>query len=378
MKTFKPLKTLLFILWISLTGISSAFCQSPSNLEQRVLALEETAAVKKLGLEKFSDTIGLSGAIELDYSLADDSDVSDKTRNSSFSSLDIGTVELGLEARLHETTTATFLLKGENLDTDTNIFWDEAFFTFRKKDLPLYFVGGKRVQPFGAFENRFINDPVTQELYEVNKTGATIGFTSERMANLDINLTVYKGETLIERVSATDFGWERNTSAGRSATDDVSSVIISASVSPLEKMRLSGYFNSEPGDSDRNTTLGASFHWEISKFIVDAEYIGALGRENHVTDNKEYNEAAWVAALGYRLTEVLVAAARYENFKTDQTKDGNLDCRYGVAATYTLFETDFVACNLMGEFRRTEYEASANSTVDSAANEVFARLALQF
>ena len=160
MKTFKTLKKLLFILWISLTGSSSAFCQSPPDLEQRVLALEETVAVKKTGLEKITDTITLSGAIELDYSLADDSDVSDNTRNSSTSSLDIGTVELGLEALLHKTITATLLLKGENLNTDTNIFWDEAFFTFRKKDLPLYFVGGKRVQPFGAFESLFINDPV--------------------------------------------------------------------------------------------------------------------------------------------------------------------------------------------------------------------------
>jgi len=45
----------------------------------------------------------------------------------------IGTVALGLEATLHEYVSANLLLKGEALDSDDDIFWDEAFFTIQKE-----------------------------------------------------------------------------------------------------------------------------------------------------------------------------------------------------------------------------------------------------
>ncbi|MBW2655601.1 MAG: hypothetical protein JRC91_11910 [Deltaproteobacteria bacterium] len=96
-----------------------------------------------------SDRFTLSGAIELDYAYTGDSDLSDNTNNQFSSDLDIGTVELGLEAVLHEYVSANFLLKGEALDSDDKIFWDEAFFTIQKQGVHAYFIGGKRGQPFG-------------------------------------------------------------------------------------------------------------------------------------------------------------------------------------------------------------------------------------
>ncbi len=59
--------------------------------------------------------------------------------------------------------------------------------------MPVYFTGGKRVQPFGVFESLFINDSITQDLYEINKTGATIGFAKEDILGLDLSMTLYKG-----------------------------------------------------------------------------------------------------------------------------------------------------------------------------------------
>ncbi len=378
MKKMKIIYGLTAILWISLLLIQPVFCNPAPDIEQRIKALEQDAESKKTGIQEFLTRLTLSGAIELDYTYSDDSDVTDRTKNDATSDLDIGTIELGLEVNLHEYVTANILLKGENLDSDSTIFWDEVFFTFQKEDMPFYFVGGKRPQPFGAFESLFINDPITQDLYEINKTGATIGFAKEEMLNLDFSVTLYKGETLTNRINEAEYGWERKTSPGYESTNDASSFIVSASFAPVEGMSLAAYYNSEPGDTDRNTTLGSSFHWEISNFIVDAEYIGALSREIHATDKREYTESAWFTSLGYQLMPPLVIAMRYENFDADKEQDGSLDCRYGVAADYTLFETDGVACNLMGEFRRVEYNTTANTLVDSEANEFFAKIALSF
>lgn len=366
---------------------------SGMTLEERVNAIEKqlNAAPAAAGtpqgmmmdaggaIGRISEKITLSGAIELDYSYADDSDTGDNTKNDSTSELDVGTIELGLEAALHPYVTANVLLKGENLDSDSDrVFWDEVFFTIARDDMPFYFVGGKRCQPFGLFESLFINDPITQDLYEINDTGATVGYANEDFFGIDVSATIYKGASLINRVKETEYGWERSNSAGFTDTNDVNSYILSAALSPVDGLVLAAYYNSEPGDTDRNTTLGGSVHWEIFDFIMDLEYIGALDRERHVADNREYNESAWFASLGYQVSDSLVVAVRYEDFDADRSASGNLDYRYGVAATYTLFESDGFACNLMGEVRRSEYEYISGGTTDQELNELFTRLALEF
>ena len=356
---------------------------SALTLEQRLDAVEKKLESAKTQtssniIGNISDRITLSGTIELDYSHADDSNVSDDTVNNSFSNLDIGTIALGLEAKLHEYVSANVLLKGETLDTTDRIFWDEAFFTFAKDDMPVYFVAGKRTQPFGVFESLFINDPITKDLYEINKTGVTIGYAEEERLGVDLSFTLYKGETLITRVNDSGYGWTRSNPAGYTLTNDVSSIIVSASVSPVEGLTLAAYFDSEPGGTDQNNTLGGSLHWEIAAFTADAEYIGALNREKNVTDNKEYKESAWVVSLGYQIVEPLILAVRYEDFDADKMQSGNLDYRYGFAATYTLFDDQNFACNLLGEYRRSEYEHTQSSGTDQNLNEFFARLALEF
>ncbi len=328
---------------------------------------------------QISDKITLSGAIELDYSYIDDSDVSSTMNNDSTSELEVGTVELGLNIDLHEYVTANILLKGESLDSDSDrIFWDEVFFTFQKQDMPFYFIGGKRTQPFGVYESLFINDPVTQDLYEINDSGATIGYADENLLGLDVSVTVYKGEALIDRVNSAGYGWSRNNSAGYAVTNDVSSLIVSTSLSPVEGLVLSAFYNSEPGDTDRNTTLGGAVHYEYAGFMADAEYIGALEREKHVADDQEYKESAWVVSLGYQVTDPLVLAVRYEAFDADKEQAQNLERRYGVGASYTMIEDDSFVCTLLTEYRRTEYETSPGSVNDSDADEFFARVAIEF
>lgn len=359
-----------------LIGAQPALSEGMSNyeLEQEIKALKE-----KIESAGVPGGLSFSGAIELDYSYADDSDTGDNTVNDSTSDLDIGTVELGIEAAFHEYVTGNFILKGENLDSDSNTFWDEATITIQKEEFPFYFVGGKRGQAFGVFESHLINDPITQDCYEIAKTGATIGYTIGSLG-LDISATVYKGEELMTHLVEAGYGFERNNSPTYAETDDLSSYIGNITISPLDALMLSAYYDSEPGDGDRNETAGMSVHYEIEMITLDAEYIAALNREKHFTDNKEYKESAWFGAVAYQAAEPLEIAVRYEAFNDDITgeQDGHLTDRYSIGFTYTLFENDSFATNLMGEYRISNYEKQSGSIADDKLNEAFLKLAIEF
>jgi hypothetical protein len=362
-----------------LIGIHPVLSQGMSNyeLEQEVKALKE----KMEGISVLSDKLTLYGAIELDYSYADDSDTGDNTVNDSTSDLDIGTVELGLETAFHEYVTGNFILKGEALDTDNDrIFWDEATITIQKEGFPIYFVGGKRGQPFGMFESHLINDPVTQDCYEIAKTGVTVGYTTEYLG-LDISVTMYRGEVLMAHLSEAEYDFTRdNNPTTYEETDEVGSYIGNITISPVDTFMLSAYLNSEPGDGNRNETAGMSVHYEIGMITLGAEYIAAISREKHFTDNKEYNESAWFIGVAYKAADPLEIAARYEVFDDDITgeQDGHLTDRYGLGFTYTLFENDRFAANLMGEYRTSNFEKESGSNADDSLNEAFLKLAIEF
>ena len=369
----------LIFLYLLIPQPASSEAMSNYKLTQEIKALKEKIEGKGI-LGGLADKLTFSGAIELDYSYADDSDIGDNTVNDSTSDLDIGTVELGLEVAFHEYVTGLFLLKGEALDTDNDrVFWDEATITLQKEGFPLYFVGGKRGQPFGFFESHLISDPITKDCYEIAKTGATVGYTTESLG-LDISATIYKGEVLMAHLVEAGYGFERNNSPTYAETDDVSSYIGNITISPVEGLTVAVFYDSEPGDGDRNETVGGMFHYEISKITLDAEYITALKREKHFTDNKEYTESAWFGAIAFKVMDPLEIAARYEAFDDDigGDQDGHLTDRYSIGFTYTLFEKDNFATNLMGEYRISNYEKAAGSTADDKLNEAFIRLAIEF
>ncbi len=373
--------------------------QLESALRQKDREIEEIKANKSEGGSEassanWSDRVTFSGAVELDYSYADDSNTGSNIINDSTSDLDIGTVELGVEVAIHDYVTGNMVLKGEGLDGDDRVFWDEASITIQKEGTPVYFIGGKRGQPFGGFESHLINDPVTQELYEVADTGVTVGFTPG-VFGLDLSATVYKGEVLMTKMLDGAYGLNRTyldptatlpawRAGGMGAfyaeTDDVSSFIGNITLSPAEGLALSVFYDSEPGDGQRNNTLGGMFHYEISKFTLDAEYITAIQREKDSVTGKEHEESAWAGSVAYHATDVLELAARYEAFDDDIVgeQDGNLESRYGLGFTYTLFEKDGFSTALMGEYRKSRLEKAAGSLADDDLDEIFARLAISF
>ncbi len=370
-----------------------------NELKAQAKEVEEPGPEEAKAQESWTDKITFSGAIELDYSSADDSDIGDNTVNDSTSELDIGTAELGVEVAFHEYVTGNFVLKGENLGSeDDRIFWDEASITLQKDGFPFYFVGGHRGQTFGLFESHLINDPLTQDLYEIVRAGATLGIVPGFLG-LDISGTVYKGEELMAHMlegayelnrdytyiddAGTLPGWRPGgMSAEYAETDDVSSFIGNITISPIDAVTVAGFWDSEPGDCHRNETAGGAVHIELWRLSFDGEYICAVDREPDSADNSEHDESAWFAALAFQVIDPLEIAIRYEAFDDDIAgkQDGHLEDRYSLGFTFTLFEKDDFACNLMGEFRRSNYEVEVGNPngVDESLNEWFARLGIEF
>jgi len=329
-------------------------------------------------LGKVSENITITGAVELDYTYTDPRDTT-VVNSDSTSDLDIGTVQLGVEVKFHEWVTGNFVLKGENLDNNDRVFWDEAIITIQKEGFPIYFVGGHRGQPFGVFNSHLISDTITKDCYEIAKSGATVGFTPDFLG-FDISATVYKGEILADKLSESGYGWARDPDPNSDPTDDVESYIINVSLTPIEGLSLSTYFDSEPGQGSRNETAGGTIEYQIGIFTFDAEYIAALEREKNATDNKEYKESAWFAAIACQVIDPLEIAVRYEAFDDGISgdQDGHLENRYLIGANYKLFEKDSFATTLMLEYRRSNYEKAVGSTVDDTVDEVFARVAMEF
>lgn len=385
----KGVMFLVVLFCVGPLGIAPAFSQTSNyELQRRIEQLE-----KRLGLyekekkpeeaPKWTDNITLNGAVELDYTYADDSDVSDNTVNDSTSDLKVGTVELGLGIEFHEAVTGSVVLKAEDIGgsdgASEDVFVDEAIITLQKQEFPLYFVGGKRTQPFGYFNSNLINDPITQDLYEVSKAGATVGWTPG-LLNMDISVTAYRGETLADRAEEAGIGFTRDKSGTYTATNDVSSYIANITAYCLNDcMSFAAYFNSEPGDGDDNETIGGTFHYSIENINLDldAEYIAAVSREN-VGNDEEAKESAWFLAAAYQVIDPLQVAIRYEAFDDDVSGNqaGSLEDRFSLGGTYTLFEKGDFVCNVMAEYRKSNYENVAGA--DDDVNEFFAKIAIEF
>jgi hypothetical protein len=366
--------------WVLLTS-APVYAGEVEDIKARLEELEKKVDAKKeLGtLDKIADRITLRGAIELDYSYSNTKDISNP-QSASKSEFEIGTVELGTEVKFHEWVTGNFILKGENLDSNNDrIFWDEASVTIGKDGFPVYLVAGKRAQPFGVFNSHLINDPITQDCYEVAKTGATVGFLPG-LQGLDISATLYKGEILADKLSGAGYGWARDPNPNPDPTDQVNSYILNVSMEPMKDLKISAYLDSEPGQQDRNTTAGGSIEYTIANFTFDAEYIKALSREMHATNVKKHKESAWFTAIAYQVADPLEIALRYEGFDDDMTgdQDGHLTNRYSIGANYTLFKKDNFSTTLMVEYRRSNYEKAAGSAFHDKADELFARLAFAF
>lgn len=290
-----------------------------------------------------------SGCIEADML---GSEQKDRMPSKSESNIVLDTLELVLEAEVNDNVSAMAIIKYEG--GDDVVVLDEANLTLKNAALtPLTLTAGKYVLPFGVFESHLVNDPLTQEIYEINTAGISLAYVPEGMEGVEVSATVYESQA---------------------GVNDLADYILNASFAQEELYNLSIYYNSAKAESgfDRDDSMGVSLNTAAQNVTFDAEYITAFNREG---DNPE--ESAYSISVAYQLQPTTELVARYEDYEDDiegnQETDPEdpaqgLDYRYSLGANYELYEN----ATLSAEYRISEPEA------ENTVSEWTLRLSVEF
>ncbi len=135
--------------------------------------IEEEVArqVKEKGSgPNINEFVSLSGSIEGDYKLGKD------FAGDHSSEFVLDTVELIMDVKVTDWATGKIVIDYDGDDED-RFYLDEAHVTLGKtEDFPFFLTGGKVFAPFGDFSTNMIQDPLTQQLGEINPKGVIAGY----------------------------------------------------------------------------------------------------------------------------------------------------------------------------------------------------------
>lgn len=298
--------------------------------------------------------------VELNYEYADVIDVENEDSGPS-SDLFIGTVGLALEVFFDTQSSARIALEAEDVGQQGGygkIIIDEAFLSLRPLQPPLYLILGKMQLPFGVFENHLIDGPLTEDLYEINEIGGTLGLTLD-FWRLNVSCSIYKDPTVLRNLE--DFN-THELRPGRNRDGRFRSYIANVTFVPLkETLFLGAFYNSEPGHGSRNQSIGGAITFVSWELKLDVEYITALSREKD-EDEQEAKESAWVVGLAYELLDTLELAARYETFDDERTGDQDEVVKYRMTGGINYSLWDFASLSLQYSFSRFEKERDDNAS----------------
>jgi hypothetical protein len=307
-------------------------------------------------------------------------------------------VELGIETSLSGWASAIAVLNSEYIgdpiqEGDERITVDEVHFDLREGDAPLYFVFGKRTLPFGEFENALVNDPMTQDAYEIEKVGATLGIAGP--LGLDVSATAYKGTELMEHLFQSALFDTSRVGRLPVETNNVESFIVAASITPVDTLlTIFAAFSSEPGSDRKNLTANGGFNFKLPplpNLAIDVEYMKALQRERYllgaVPASRECRESVLAATVSYSLTfkysalrnrglyrarrqyrraHPIEAALRVERFGDDGLTGEfgvySVRNRYLAGGRYTFLQSGDIQIYLGLEYRRTEFRVPLGQT----------------
>jgi hypothetical protein len=342
------------------------------EIEKKEEEEEREGALNPIVQDIFGEKVRLNGAVELNYEYLDVKDIDDENSHSS-SDFFMSTAELALRVFFNEWSKTKIVVTAEDVGQqgeDGKVRLDEAIATLKSLQVPIYFIGGKTVMPFGVFEDHLIEGTLAEDLYEIDEWGATLGFNSV-FYGLDVSLSVYRDAQAIENLQNEDTHEWRS---GRQKEDRFKSFIANITVEPIEDtLNLSAFYNSEPGDGNRNQSIGGAFSLNYWKFTLDAEYITALEREEG--DNEEENkEDARVVGLAFDLLDSLQLATRYEVFSDDTRGDQDevVDYRIVAGFNYSLLDlADFsflTEALLSFEYRYSKFEKETDSEATNSQN----------
>ena len=383
---------LLFVIFcfINSTGVEAS--EAEHDVKQRERKLEEIEEKKEeeekedgkksIVEELFGDKFRMSGFLEFNYEYVDPYDTENDDSDSR-TDLYVSSLALVMRAYFNEWSKAKVQLEMQDVgkkDERTEVRLDEGILTLKAHPVPLYLIGGRTAMPFGVFEDHLIEGTLTEDLYEIDEVGAILRYTPD-FYGLDISFAVYEDASIMKNLEDFDTHEFRE---GRHEEGSFKSYVVNVSLEPIEDtLYLSTFYNNEPGDHRRNTSAGGALTLNLWKFIVDAEYIAALQREDG--ENEEENkERAAVVGLAFEVLDSLLLAARYAAFDDDNPGDQDEVLDYRVVAGFNYSLMDFIEFEYLEdvifscEYRYSSFERERGSEAADSEKLLQFQLAFEF
>ena len=332
------------------------------SLEKRIKQLEEAIDRQPLS-DKWYDRIHITGIVEIEATHLSTNYNNPGTDDTDESDVDLGTVELGVDAKIAKHIDGHILFKYE---TDTDVFVDEGFITLTgSESFPAYLIAGRQYIPFGNFDSHFITDPQTLDIGETNEGAVLAGYRFGG-GKYDISFGAFNGK------------------ASRANKDStISNFVASFAGEPVEGLAFGASYTSNlaaadglndnltrdldaDGTNDVESYVGgwsAFVTVSLMNFKLISEYVSAADEfevgevfDASGTDTKKKQPAAWNVELGYAINDSWEVAGRDES-STDTDEDvgqgnGFSESRYGVVVNWGLFD----ATNLAIEYLRSDYK----------------------
>jgi hypothetical protein len=319
--------------------------------------------------------------------------------------------ELSVEADVIDWLGATLVINSEYIGdalygADSTVVVDEAHLDITVPHTPIYFILGKKIQPFGLFESYLVTDLLVQDGYETKAVGLTAGIRAP--GSIDLSMTAYKGHIRSDHMAQSGLLGPEVPDLPEAGPARINSWIISALSSPVgDDWRISAGFASEPGEAGRLTTLNVGSYLSFPLYEnleFNAEYMRALRRDPVPATGRSFCESALSVTAAYllvtqemkdqtgrnyrarksrRLAHPAVLAVRLEALDDDGRAEalGTWSVRNRLCAggRYTFYERGDVEAALGFEYRRQTVRVSpAFAGPAPSAHEFYLRFGLDF
>jgi len=287
----------------------------------------EDPQAKPAPAPKWFDHISLSGFLAGDgrWRRAGDNPAASTTTD-----LYLRAFELGVEADVDDWLSATAVVNTEYIgDTllggvagDSVVVVDEAHLDITVPHTPIYFILGKRIQPFGLFESYLATDLMVQDLYETKAVGLTAGVKAPR--DTDLSFTAYKGRVRGDHLAGSGILGPDMPDFPKIEPAHVDSWIVSGLSSPTgDDWRVSAAFASEPGAVRRSTTLNVGSYLSVPFYEhieLAAEFMRALRRDDVPGLGRSFRETALSATLSYVLVTPEMMETSGRNYRARRSR----------------------------------------------------------
>jgi len=270
-------------------------------------AAAQAAAPATADVPKWYEKIGLSGDMAGEGRWLK---TGDGAAAETSSDLYLRAVEIAVETGVDDWLSATVVINteyvGDSLNGgDSAVVVDEAHLDITVPGTPLYFILGKRIQPFGLFESYLVSDLLVQDGYETKAVGLTAGLTAP--GSTDVAVTAYKGHVRADHMAQSGLLGPEVPDHPQADAAHVDSWIVSGLSSPLgDDWRVSAAYASEPGDAGRQTTLNVGSYLSFPLYEnveFNAEYMKALRRDPVPGPDRSFLESALSVTAAYQLVD---------------------------------------------------------------------------